>query len=55
MESHHWWFFAISNFFVSAKYRKIFSRKSFFLKICFVENILQWRTPYVETNEASEK
>jgi hypothetical protein len=46
-------FYVVSDFFVRAKRRKIFSRKSFFLKNDFVENILRRKTFYIETNVAS--
>jgi hypothetical protein len=48
-------FFALGDFFVQAKRRKIFSEKSFFLKNDFLKNILQHKLFYVETNGALMK
>jgi hypothetical protein len=45
-------FFAVGDFFVQAKRRKIFSKKSFFLKNDFVKNIFRRKSFYVKTNEA---
>jgi len=45
-------FFAICEFFVRAKHRKIFLGKSIFLKNNFVKNILWRKTFYVKTNGA---
>jgi hypothetical protein len=51
---YHTLIFAFRNFFVQAKRRKIFSRKSFFKKNDFDENILRQKSFYVETNGALE-